>query len=451
MLRRTRLIRLAVVVLAGVVAASAPAEAQTSLQIPLQFDFLNPGAKSLALGGAFTGLADDATAPFANPAGLTQLLGPQLSVELRYARVVTPFLERGRLSGPISGEGIDTVQGPFFDDSAGSQVGPGFIAGVYTHSPYRWVVGGYRHELVRIDQTFFAQGVFQKDPTEFTSRRDGPQEGIRKVSVTSYVGAVAYRIHQGGRYGVHVGGTVTVSQFNIDSTFRRFDVEDFHGAAVVEREFGRSTQKGEDVSVVPGAGVLVVGRKMRIGFAYQRGATYTFETIDGPDPAREVKFRVPDTFAVGVAVQPKPVLTIAADVKGVTYGRLREDFIVDQARATGREESFDVSNGVELHVGVEYAVIKLPLAPQFRAGIWIDPDHSVQFTPSPVPGTVSDRLFDERLAESLSKGKTLVHWTGGVGLTIDDFVEFSVGADLTSSTRRVSASLIVHLPQPKKK
>ena len=36
-------------------AALLPADvlAQTSLQIPLQFDFLNPGAKSLALGGAF--------------------------------------------------------------------------------------------------------------------------------------------------------------------------------------------------------------------------------------------------------------------------------------------------------------------------------------------------------------------------------------------------------------
>jgi hypothetical protein len=34
------------------VASPAAAFAQTSLQIPLQFDFLNPGAKSLALAGA---------------------------------------------------------------------------------------------------------------------------------------------------------------------------------------------------------------------------------------------------------------------------------------------------------------------------------------------------------------------------------------------------------------
>ena len=29
--------------------------AQRPLQIPVQFDFINPGARSLALGGAFTG------------------------------------------------------------------------------------------------------------------------------------------------------------------------------------------------------------------------------------------------------------------------------------------------------------------------------------------------------------------------------------------------------------
>ena len=37
----------------------------------LQFNFGNPGARSLGMGGAFLGLADDASAAEANPAGLT--------------------------------------------------------------------------------------------------------------------------------------------------------------------------------------------------------------------------------------------------------------------------------------------------------------------------------------------------------------------------------------------
>ena len=39
--------------------------------VPLQLSFSDPGARSAGLGGAFVALADDATAAFANPAGLT--------------------------------------------------------------------------------------------------------------------------------------------------------------------------------------------------------------------------------------------------------------------------------------------------------------------------------------------------------------------------------------------
>src|SRR5262249_44249383 len=94
-------------------------DAQTSLQIPLQFDFLNPGAKSLALAGSFAGLADDATATFANPAGLTQLAVSEFSAELRASRTSTQFLEAGRLSGVPSNEKTDTIAGAVFGTSTG--------------------------------------------------------------------------------------------------------------------------------------------------------------------------------------------------------------------------------------------------------------------------------------------------------------------------------------------
>jgi hypothetical protein len=39
----------------------------------VDFRFNNPGARANAMGGAFIGLADDATAAYTNPAGLTIL------------------------------------------------------------------------------------------------------------------------------------------------------------------------------------------------------------------------------------------------------------------------------------------------------------------------------------------------------------------------------------------
>src|SRR5712691_3763146 len=49
----------------------------------LQFNFGNPGARSLGMGGAFLGLADDASAAEANPAGLTILRKPEVTIEAR--------------------------------------------------------------------------------------------------------------------------------------------------------------------------------------------------------------------------------------------------------------------------------------------------------------------------------------------------------------------------------
>ena len=88
---------------------STGAAAQSSLQVPLQFDFLNPGARSLALGSAFVGLADDATSAFTNPAGLSILRFPEVSFEGRYRRIESPFLQSGRLSGTVTNQGVDTI------------------------------------------------------------------------------------------------------------------------------------------------------------------------------------------------------------------------------------------------------------------------------------------------------------------------------------------------------
>jgi len=55
------------------------AGAQTVVEPPI----VNPGARSLGLGGAFVAMADDATAAWANPGGLTQLVRPEISAELR--------------------------------------------------------------------------------------------------------------------------------------------------------------------------------------------------------------------------------------------------------------------------------------------------------------------------------------------------------------------------------
>jgi long-chain fatty acid transport protein len=421
----------------------AHALAQTSLQIPLQFDFVNPGAKSLAIGGAFAGLADDATATFANPAGLTQLNASEVSIEARGIRMPTKFLQSGRLSGPVTNQGDDTVAGAVFGDSVGSHFGAGFLAGVYTHPSHRWVIAAYRHELVRIDQSFLSNGVFQKDPTELNNQRDLPQQGTRQVSITGYGAAGSYKISQ----ALAIGGSLTAYTFDMNSEFRRFrSTVGFFGPPNLNSLQGYASQSGNAVSWAPTLGVLAGRDQRRLGVVYRRGASFDMTTQttapDGTLQSRAGVFRVPDTLALGASVRPTPLLTLAVEVTRLWYSRLREDFVTDQAAGSGRASSFSIDDGTEIHGGVQYAVPRWRGLPRFRAGAWFDPDHSVHFTRG-AGATATDRLFDELLSTALSTGKNQVHATGGVGLTLGPHIEFNAAFDVASTTRIFSSSLIL--------
>lgn len=416
------------------------AAAQTTLQIPLQFDFINPGAKSLALGGAFVGVADDATAAFANPAGLTLLDGSEVSGELRGFRVSTPFLAGGRLSGQITNLGIDTVPGPIFRDSIGSHVGLEYASLVYPDPSRRWVVAGFRREVARINQSFAYDGVFQQDPGEFTSRRDDPQNLDRQIDITGYGAAAGYKLTP----SVAIGAGVTAYRFTIDSSVDRFLSDGFFGPVNRTALTGHTTQQGNDLSFAPTIGAVIDRRALRIGVVYRGGPTFKYDTIGDGVQDLGTRFRVPNTLAVGASFRTPGGLLISGEVARITYSRLENDFIVSQSR--GEPGSFHVDDGTELHAGVQYPWRRSSGPPiRLRAGTWFDPDHSVKFAPVTAPQTAVDRLFDERLDVALSKGKGQLHVTGGVGATLTPRLEFNAGIDYASRTQLLSMSLIVHL------
>ena len=443
--------RLTAITIVALLWPAAPVSAQTSLQIPLQFDFLNPGARSLAIGGAFVALADDATAGFANPAGLMELNRMQVSVELRARRLESLFLERGRLSGAISNQLTDTIAGPVFGQSRDQSGGLGFISIVMPSSSRKWTVAAFRHELVRVDQAFLSQGVFQQDPVEFTSRRDTPQEGIRRISLTNYGLAGARQLSS----RLSVGATLSVYHFALDSEFTRFDFEGFLGPPILTTVLGRSTQKGSGVSVAPALGVQFCvkacddrsGRSARFGAAYRRGPSFKYDTRDGQDPVRTQTFRSPSTLAVGAAVEmakPGRRLLFATEVTYITYSRLERDYVVDQALGSGLQDQFFVDNGVEYHFGAQYTWER-PWVPKFRVGIWSDPNHTVRFRSNAALAFPTDRLKEELMRTALSTGERLTHLTAGVGLSISSRLAWNLGADFAPRSTVISSSIIVNV------
>src|SRR5262249_53420268 len=135
------------------ISTAAPVFAQTNSEINagIQFNFSNPGARSLGFGGAFIGLADDATAAYTNPAGLTNLSQPEVSFEGRYFQYRTEFLDRGHGFGSPTGNGQDTVAGEVTVRSNDIKKSFSFLSFVYPQE--RWAIAVYRHELANFKAT----------------------------------------------------------------------------------------------------------------------------------------------------------------------------------------------------------------------------------------------------------------------------------------------------------
>jgi long-chain fatty acid transport protein len=432
-----------------VLISAVPAASQASLQVPLQFDFMNPGARSLGLGGAFVGLADDATSSFNNPAGLINLPDHlEVSVEFRGRQLETPFLQSGRLSGSLTNTGIDTVQGPQYGSSGAASAGAAFLSVVSKGTRVRFAA--YRHEIVRLDQDFTALGVFQGPSRELALKAD------RNLSLTAYGATLGYEVRPGR---LSVGGSVALYSFDLDARFSRFFSNDLHGMPSFDarEEIGRATQNGSGARAGFSAGLLfspyandqATGIDLvRVGLVYRQAPRFDYDGVDGdlrqPD-ARTGTFNVPDSVGAGIVIRRARTAVFTADVVRVDYAALQNGYVDVQTEALIDEglaelrSNFKLDSGTEAHAGFEYTFPALRGAPRLRIGAWRDPDHSVRYD----PGSTGHPL-DERFAAYLPARGPRWHTTFGGGFSFGR-VEVNGAADLARDTRTISISSVLRI------
>ena len=170
--------------------------------VPLQFSFSDPGARSMGFGGAFVALADDATAAFSNPAGLVQLLRPEVSIEGRRWSYSTPFTVGGRVEGLPSGIGIDTTAGLRTATSEDELSGLSFLSFVYPKG--NWSFAFYRHELANFKFFSETQGLFGGGPNCLQPPRCFDQRETNDWEIVNYGLSAAYRISDKFNLGLGV-------------------------------------------------------------------------------------------------------------------------------------------------------------------------------------------------------------------------------------------------------
>ena len=474
-----------------------PLTAQTNDEITaaLQFDFSPPGARSLAMGNAFVGLADDATAAYTNPAGLLVLTRPEVSLEARHRTDRQTYPDRGSATGEPTGRGIDTSADLVFSEQENRNAGLGFLA--YVGVPHKkWRVAFYRHELARFDADIESQGPFIRNGAQRS--RLAAVRGEVELNLVNMGISAAYALRE--RLWLGVG--VSFYALHLDAVTRRYLTVNLQTnvsraifepvALVPSNERDRHLQHSDDDAIAGIVGLMWRSPQDRwsVGLVYRQSPEFDMEyryewgrreialaagdangdgILDQPpnlnwtDPgvedalSGETTFNVPAMASLGFAWRPSPTWTVSFEAARVWYSDLtpKANILVhglDRQNACGdfdpfgnpqprdpcrtaplRFARFQVPDTTELHLGVEHVIAgAVPWA--LRAGVWHEPDHHLVFgEPRSAP--------EDRFASRFQPGEDQLHWTAGVGLVLRRW-QLDLAVDLADQRDVASLSAI---------
>ena len=407
----------------------------------LQFNFGNPGARSLGMGGAFLGLADDASAAEANPAGLTILRKPEITIEGRN------YLEEQVFT--TSGTFPDLVRTGFshysqrVDATFASIVYPTkyFTFGVYYHEPLRNngtgqvvpVRNSFTGEIKTDVPNFFlpvdgngnatggpitsaqCQTLRQVNPFACLEYTVLPFLSSVQIQAKTFGLAVAYKI---GTFSI--GATARSQRFSETAfTFRVTPTGDFSSISVQATSDvtnNNSVAKDESDLTFAGGFKWAPNDKFSVGGVYKQGAKFAAPTFASNEAtnfafvkAADTTFHMPDIYGIGVSFRPIPVLTINADAVRVKYSNLVDNFVSINANVRAIDKAYKAADALEEHLGGEYFFsTKIPFA--LRAGYWRDPQHAITYQ-----GTAEERRRG-RGRGPLPQTKSQKHVSVGAGL-----------------------------------
>jgi long-chain fatty acid transport protein len=405
----------------------------------LEFSFSNPGARSMGLGGAFVALADDATAAFANPAGLVQLLRPEVSLELRWRDYETPYTEGGRVAGVPSGHGIDSDDGIRTAYSNETTSGVSFLSFVYPGS--KWSLAIYRHQLADFSIATEINGLFGITP-QGGDRRYEDQWTVTDLEIVGTGVSGAYRLSD--RFSLGLG----VSYFSgrVDNRGAIYAVDSYPDPSWERNSFlpnllwQTSSFVVDDTDVGFNIGVLwKFAESWRFGAVYRAGPRFDYELYNQAGPLNEApegtilasvtdrSIAFPDVWGLGLVYRsPDGSLMVGVEWDRVEYsviGKTLDSPLVDTSLAA-------IDDANELHLGAEYVFLKSNPLIAIRGGVWHDPDHRFHY--------LGDDPFSQALYQ---QGEDLLHVTAGVGIAFSRF-QIDLGADLSQNANVVALSAI---------
>jgi long-chain fatty acid transport protein len=408
----------------------------------LGFQFYPPGARALGMGGAFVGLADDATAAASNPAGIAQLTHMQLAIEGRYVTKDStgktfPWTALGGTSG---------IQRTSSDVNDATDVSFGaFTTPVFNN-------------LFNI--ALFYDKPMSFSVNKFMARDLGGQLGEFQPSSTDIT------IHEAGLSiaksffdgKLMLGGGLGIQFLDMQQHVDAFTVDTL-GAAT--RYFSRSVDQN-DVGISYRAGVLVKPiDKLRLGASYTLMPRFEYhirQDFVGSTPELfNSQFDVPDNLSLGAAYNILPNWVVLFEARYLMYSQLEKSFVIPTAypdapvypngrRIFSSQSDYSIDDIWEIHFGTEYvlnAIQNVPIA--LRAGVFYEPAHDLKYTKPSIIADAANRpgyQLNNIEAGLFDGGQDLWHFTFGTGAVFFNHFQVDVGADLTEKSRNVTVSMV---------
>ena len=402
-------------------ASTAFAITNNEANITLPFTFSPPGARSLGMGGAFIGAADDATAAYSNPAGLTRIgLEQQFSLEFRHIDGDAVYPAAGSfLPDPFDTSGIDYDAADFDSDDVS------FIGWVYPAET--WSLALYRHQTLNYRNNYSSDLIFFEPANETFIR---PFDANVDLELVTWGASFAMNLTDNLSWGAGVNW----QDFDIESSVFRFE-----GDGVTPANL--QTQDGSDTDFGYSLGLLYKGSDgFSIGLSYRSETEfdYRFQNLvfDPFDDGQDVlfangttNFKTPDVFGIGVSWRATDSITINADINRVGYSNLT-DQVVDNFFAGGDFAEFtdpellnaiSIDNAVEPRLGIEYLIATLANPVSLRAGVWHEKAHGLKFDADPNSLNFDDPVSAAAFAVLFPRQEDDIHYSVGFGWAFPSF------------------------------
>ena len=419
-------------------AAATPAAAQTNERIfeDLDFRFVTPGARAVAMGKTFIGLADDATAAVSNPAGLSNLLEQEFSFEFTGTRI------RHQRFFPSVAAQVQTFGGLVLTPSFFSYVVP---VGRSTIAVFRDSAQNYR-EAYEIGDRFVPS---------LNATEDG-NFGTISAQIERYGLGGAYVLN---RY-VSVGGSATLASLDLASEARS-------GTPLNPRNGTNTIDSDLQWSGLVGVLVKPTSR-LALGVTFNKGAVFEIKTrlfgnflftLPGNPPRRidvnrtgddrDVDYVLPDRYSAGMSWRATNNVTVLYDLSRVNYSQqitdkfLIVDFLDPDARVS--PDNFVINDVYEMHAGVEWRHYGARTTYALRGGAFTDPDHRLRFRSG---GNNLEHPADFLLNFRFNTGRsrTDTGFTAGGGVTLRNRVQIDAATSVSPDARDLVVSMVVRLP-----